>query len=181
MSDAGLGLVQETLDQVRVELRTVKGELHEANRQNAETNAKLDEQNAKLTGFVPKRRFWWAVAAAVIVVVVLTFIGWKFREQDRAEAARRRDQLHAEAVGNRNQRLAGCERGNELRATLRGVIERAYTPGPIPDGLSDELHALIVQSQERALVQRAIQLGADGVQPVDCEKAHPPVADSIEK
>lgn len=138
-------------------------------------NKLLAQQNEALAGFVPKGRFRWALVVVGVVIALALAIIVLVRVQDRADVRRRDREAKAAEVADRDQRYAGCLRGNDLRATLRGVIDRAYAPSPAPQGLPPELAELFAQSQARAAVQRQAQLADPGVQPVDCDAAYPPL------
>ncbi len=120
-----------------------------------------------------RQRLWMFAMAGVLILALATGIGFRRadtkREIDRQEAETQRE------IDQRANLLAGCGRSNDQRAALRRVIERAYAPSPIPDGLSAELRDLIIQSQDRSASLRAEQLADPGVQPIDCEAAFPPV------
>jgi hypothetical protein len=118
-----------------------------------------------------RQRLWMGVLAAVVILAL--FVGWGFRKTDNGRERDRRQAEHQRIIDQRANLIAGCGRSNEARAALRRVIERAYTPSPIPDGLPPDLRDLIVQSQERQASQRAEQLADPGVQPIDCEAAFP--------
>lgn len=140
-----------------------------------EQNKLLAKQNEALAEFVPKGRFRWALAVVGVVIALAIAIVVLVRAQDRADVRRRDREAKAAEVADRDQRYAGCLRGNDLRATLRGAIDRAYTPTPIPPGLPPELAELYAQSQARAAAQRQAQLSDPGVQSVDCDEAYPPL------
>lgn len=140
-------------------------------------NILLAEQNKALAGFVPKGRFRWAIAivAAVLTIAIVAFVIVRIGDQSAERERVRQDRQ--EALRDRERLYAGCVRGNDLRATLRGVIDRAYSAGalPLPDGLSPELVELYHQAQARSAAQREAQLADPGVQPVDCDDAYPPL------
>lgn len=117
------------------------------------------------------------ILAGVIVALILAVVAWGVtRIQDSAREEDRREQLAADARQDRQNLLRGCERANDQRSTLRSVIENAYAPAPIPDGLSKELTELIRQSQENAAARRDALLSLPGIQPINCEEAYPPLA-----
>lgn len=141
------------------------------------------DRNAKETraiGEIMDRRFgrqrlWILVIAAVVILAIVMSLGFRSADQRREEDRRRTE--YQREVDQRETLLAGCKRGNDQRAALRRVIERAYTPSVIPEGLSEELRSLIIAGQERQASLRIEQLADPGVQPVDCESAFPPVTE----
>lgn len=166
----------EEIPALRAALSLVREEMAAQNLLIKEQNEKLDDVEEKLPGFVPVRRFRWTVVAVVVFMLILTGIGWKFRAQDQARARDKEQQEVVDAERDRQNLLAGCRRANDQRAWGRRLIERAYVPVTIPDGVSTELRDLYVQGQERQAVQRAEQLADPGVQPIECEAAFPPTA-----
>lgn len=135
-------------------------------------------RDVKAIGDIMDRRFgrqrlWILAVVAVVVLALLMSIG--FRQADAERAKDRERTEHQREIDQRENLVAGCERGNDQRAALRRVIERGYAPSPIPDGIAPELRELIEQSQERQAALRAEQLSDPGVQLVDCERAYPPV------
>lgn len=126
---------------------------------NAEATRELAELFSRRLGW---QRLWLGVVALLLAVAVIS--GWQFRQQE-----------HRRVDDQRANLIQGCERGNDQRATLRGVIDRAYSvnPDPLPDGLPPGLVELYNQSQVRAAARREEQLADPGVQPVDCAAAYP--------
>lgn len=116
------------------------------------------------------------LAILALIVIAVGGVGYAFHVRDARREADRREALVKAADDTRATLVAGCGRSNDQRQTLRNIIERAYTPGPISADLPPELRELILQSQERAAAQKAAQLAEPGVQPIDCEKAFPPIA-----
>lgn len=141
-----------------------------------ESSQRTDELNERFKGYVTVRAGAVIVALIVFVVGVALVLGLSFRAQDRRDSRERIRQETREKEVERSNLLAGCGRANDQRAWGRRLIERAYVPLPVPDGLSAELRDLYVQSQERQAAQRAEQLADPGVQVVNCEAAFPPVA-----
>jgi hypothetical protein len=154
-------------------VESLGAELVEQNRKIGAQNELITKQNEQLKKFVPRRRFRWLVAGIVVAAIVLFGIGWKFRVSDQTRLRDRDAQQAQTAISQHQTLVAGCERSNDQRAALRRVIERAYTPTPIPDGLPPELRDLVEQSQQRQASQREEQLKDPGVQPVDCAQAFP--------
>lgn len=139
----------------------------------AELRTELAGVKSALPTFVPKRRYWWTIVGVVLAILAAIILVLVFRERDADEERRRREQLELDQEQDRQNLLRGCERANDQRAALRRVIERAYSPSPIPEGLTAELRELILQSQERSASLRAEQLADPGVQPVDCAAQYP--------
>ncbi len=135
----------------------------------------VDEQNEQLKNFVPKRRAGWIVAGVVLAIAALIGVYVYFRVQDRHRDEKRRDETFLAQEADRQSSIRGCQRNNEFRATFREVIEEAYAPQPIPDGVPAELLALVRQGQERQAAKRAELLAKPGVQHVDCEAQFPPL------
>lgn len=115
-----------------------------------------------------------ATALGLVVVVVLALV-IAFHAEDSKRVSHDKKEALAQAADTRSTLLAGCERSNDQRATLRQVIEKAVVASPAPPGLPDDLQALYQQSQVRVAALRADLLGLPGVQPVNCETAFPPL------
>lgn len=126
----------------------------------ATSTAETHELTRVLSRRLEWQRLWLGVLALVLILAMAS--GWRFREQDRRRVEDQRANL-----------IQGCERGNDQRATLREVIAKSYEPSPPPAGLSSELAALFVQSQDRAAIRRDSLLALPGVQPIDCSSAYP--------
>lgn len=141
------------------------GELHET----------VEAQNAQLAHFVPKRRFRWVVGVVGMVIAAAFVLGMAFRVRDDDEAERRRAGIVAAQEQDRQSSIRGCERSNDLRATLREVINLALTQTNIPPGLSPEFAAVFRDAQVRTLAKRDELLALAGVQPIDCQAQFPPL------
>lgn len=174
-----IGALQEALGSVREEMA-------EHNDLVKSQNERLARVEAKLPNFVQKRRFWWVVGGVVLLVAIVVAFWWFLRAQDHREADRRRDAIvFAQQQDlewrkqDRESSIRGCERNNEFRAAFRRVIERAYAPQPIPDGLPQDILDLYLAGQARQAEQREAQLRDPGVQPVDCQVQFPPIPEPI--
>ncbi len=143
-------------------------------RQSYEANSKdVRDISAVMDRRFGRQRLWMLAIVAVLLLAVLTSVGFRRADANRENDRQRSE--HQREIDQRENLVAGCERGNDQRAALRRVIERGYAPTPIPDGIAPELRELIEQSQERVAALRAEQLADSGVQLVDCERAYPPV------
>lgn len=169
-----LAEVRDGIDQTRKELRETRAQSFQVDARLAKNEQAVKGVKDKLPYLVSRRIFIVAIVAFVGVIALTIGLGLKFRADDRAQRERDRAAATMEAVRKRDELVRGCQRGNDQRDTLRQVIEVAYEPSPIPAGISAELRALLVQSQERAAARRDELLSLPGVQPVDCEKAYPP-------
>lgn len=188
MPESDLAALTRLID----ELNESTGELVDRSAEQTQVQAELRNELAgvkrALPTFVPKRRFRWVIAAVVLAILAALILVLVFRQRDSDEAQRRRAQLehdqeqdHQNEERRRQDLIRGCERANDQRAALRRVIERAYTPSPVPDGLTAELRDLIIQGQERMVALRAEQLADPGVQPIDCAAQYPSSTTAREK
>jgi hypothetical protein len=176
MPESELAALTRLIDDLNESTGDLATHSAEQTRVQVELRQELGAIKAKLPEFVPKRRFRWVIAAVVLVLVAALAIGLLFRIRDADEEHKRRAFLVSAQEQDRQSSIRGCERNNDLRATLREVIEDAYAPSPVPSGLSPELRDLIIQSQERAAVKRDEQLSKPGIQPVNCQAQFPPLA-----
>ena len=181
MPESELAALTRLIDELNESTSELVDRSAEQTQVQMELRKQLADVKQTLPTLVPKRRFRWVIAAVVLAIAAALALMLVFRERDADEAQRRRAQLEYDQEQDRQSLLRGCERANEHRAALRRVIERAYTPGPIAEGLSEELRELILQSQERQAIQRAEQLADSGVQPIDCASQYPLSAAAREK
>lgn len=121
-----------------------------------------------------QRRIRALVGCLALCVLGIGVGGFQFHRQDVNYRKLRTAQIRADAERSRQNSVAGCERSNESRATLRDVINLAIGSAPPPPNLSPELADLYRQSQARAESLRTGLLALPGVQPVDCAAAYPP-------
>lgn len=162
---------------LRLALSEVQTLLAEQNALAHETNTALEDVEERLESFVPRSKFWWVIAGMVVVILLVAAAGWVVRDRDATLQRERAAAIQREAEFNRQNAIAGCERGNDGRASLRRVIERAYAPTQYPPevlaGLPQSLRDLIAEGQERQAALREEQLADPGIQHVDCQAQYP--------
>lgn len=185
MTESELAALTRIIDELNESTVDLTVSSAEQTKVQSELREELAGVKSALPSFVPKRRFRWAIALMVLAGLAVLALVLLFRERDADEAQRRRAQLELDLEQDRQSEerrrqdlLRGCERNNDQRAALRRVIERAYTPSAVPDGVSAELRDLILQSQERMAALRTEQLADPGVQPVDCAAQFPPLRET---
>lgn len=178
MTESELAALTRIIDELNESTVDLSASSAEQMKVQSELREELAGVKRALPTFVPKRRFRWAIALIVLAGLAVLALVLLFRERDADEAQRRRAQLEHDQEQDRQNLLRGCERANDQRAALRRVIERAYTPSPVPEGLTGELRDLILQSQERMAALRTEQLADPGVQPIDCAVQFPPTRET---
>jgi hypothetical protein len=113
----------------------------------------------------------WIGAVTVALVLALVLV---FHAQGNQRIQDQRTQTAKIEASTRSNLLAGCERSNDQRDTLRQVIDKAVVSTPAPPDLPPDIKALYDQGQARVTALRSELLSLPGVQQVDCAKAFPP-------
>lgn len=195
MGEDELPWMEELLTEIRDGLKSTREEIGATRQQSVALEKRLatgeetlKAVNRKLPTFITRTHFWIAVVALVAVIGLAIFVGWKFHDNDVTRRARERAALVAENIRKRDDLVRGCERSNDQRATLRQVIEKAYSgageplvlPPDTPPDLAAILNVLLASGKDRSSMNKAELLALPGVQPVDCEKAFPPPVPSKE-
>lgn len=127
-----------------------------------------------------KRETRWIALGVSIVVAITIATGLAIRHGDLQREKQRREMLATQILSQRDNLIAGCERGNDQRRTLAEIVSRAVQPSSVPPTAIDpELLAFLEQSRERTIRLRGELLALPGVQIVDCQAAFPipPVAE----
>lgn len=117
---------------------------------------------------------WFALGVVVFVTVVVCAL-MVMRHYDRAEESRRRTEVASQILTQRENLIAGCERGNDQRQLLAQVIVTSFEEGPpitLPPGY-EALQSVLDQSADRAAAKRDRLLSLPGVQIINCQAAYP--------
>lgn len=122
-----------------------------------------------------KRETRWIALGVVVFVTVVACALMVIRHYDRAEESRRRADLASQILTQREDLVAGCERGNDSRKLVAQVIITSFeegTPIVLPPGY-EALQSVLDQSSDRSAAKRDALLSLPGVQITDCQAAYP--------
>lgn len=120
-----------------------------------------------------KRETRWIALGVTIVVAIAIATGLAMRHGDLQREKDRREVLATQILTQRDNLIAGCERGNDGRRTDRETIEIAIADLPIPPRATPEEVEVIEERNVRAKALRERLLARPGLQLIDCPAAYP--------